>query len=90
MLACVSPTAFGRQVIITATEVGAVLGICPRWDPYEAVLKPLTGDWSGFRACADVFDHLAEAVGDMAGNLDVGAGAVDRGAARHRAARPPG
>jgi hypothetical protein len=68
-LDCVGPASLGRQLIIHGTELAASLGLGHRWDPYEAVLQPLTGDWSGLRACADVFANAGAAVGDMEMNL---------------------
>lgn len=60
-----------RDAIWVATGVAASLGICDRaYDVYEWVLKPVVGDWAAIRACADVFDGLADAAGDMARNLD--------------------
>ena len=65
----ISPASWGRQAVIKATELAASLGLGHRWDPYEAVLQPLTGDWNGLRACADVFADVGVAVGDMELNL---------------------
>lgn len=70
---CVSPAAFGRAVIVEATELAASLGLGHRWDPYEAILKPVTGDWSGLRSCTDVFGNVGEALGDMANNVRIAA-----------------
>jgi hypothetical protein len=75
-LSSISFAGSGRQVIIHATEIGEALGLCHRWDPYEAILKPVTGDWKGLRACADVFDHVADAIGDVAEDLSSGADAL--------------
>lgn len=75
-LIAVSPAAFGRAVIVEATGLAAHLGLGHPWDPYEAVLKPLTGDWNGLRGCADVFGNVAGAVEDMAANLRSAAGSV--------------
>jgi hypothetical protein len=58
-----------RALIIKATELAAVLGLGHRWDPYEAVLKPVTGDWNGLRASADVFANVSAALGDVSMNL---------------------
>ncbi len=65
-----SPTSLTRDAIWGATWLGAKLGICDRaYDPYESLIKPLAGDWTGVRGCADVFDSLAAALGGMADNL---------------------
>jgi hypothetical protein len=68
-VALISPAAAGRMLIVEATTLAAKLGLGHRWDPYESILKPITGDWNGLRGCTDVFDHVAEAVGDMCVNL---------------------
>ena len=67
--ALISPAAMGRHVIITATTLAAQLGIGHPWDPYEMILKPITGDWNGMRGCKDVFDNVADALGDLTMNL---------------------
>lgn len=68
-LVLVSPSGVARQIIIHATELAESLGLGHRWDPYEEVLKPLTGDWNGLRGCSDVYRSVGGAVGDMAMNL---------------------
>src|SRR6266511_2484046 len=50
-VACINAGAFGRTVIVEATELAASLGLGHRWDPYEKILKPITGDWNGLRKC---------------------------------------
>lgn len=52
------------------------------YDPYELVLKPVVGDWAGFRRSADVYRYVAEALVAMCSNLchaQVGLAAVWRG-----------
>lgn len=71
-LVTISMSGVARNTIVEATELAAKLGLGHRWDPYEAILKPLTGDWAGLRACKDVFDNLAEACTDMSGNVTNG------------------
>jgi uncharacterized protein YukE len=39
------------------------------YDPYDLALKPVVGDWAGFRGCADMFRNLDEALQTMSGNL---------------------
>ncbi len=68
-LITLSMTGFARNLIIEATDLAAKLGFGHHWDPYEAILKPLTGDWAGLRGCADVFDNAAEALEDMSRNV---------------------
>jgi hypothetical protein len=59
-----------RQAVWHATGLLASFGWLDRaYDPYEIVLKPVVGDWAGFRACVDVFHNLAAALGTMASNL---------------------
>jgi hypothetical protein len=65
-----SPSSWMRDAIWGATELGTRLGIFDRaYDPFEAWVKPLAGDWTGVRACADVWDYVALALRDMSGNL---------------------
>src|SRR5262245_58285093 len=73
---CISPAAAGRAIIVEATELAASLGLGHRWDPYESILKPISGDWNGLRKCKDVFENVGNALGDMAGNLRVGSDSV--------------
>jgi hypothetical protein len=72
----ISPGAMGRHLIITATTLAAKLGLGHPWDPYEAILKPITGDWNGLRGCTDVFDNVGEALGDMAANAHAAADSI--------------
>lgn len=68
-----SPSAWGRTVIIEASEILARFNLIDRpYDPYEFLLKPVTGDWGGFRGCADVFRNAAAACRGLAGNLQHG------------------
>jgi hypothetical protein len=65
-----SPSSWVRDAIWEATELGAKMGIFDRaYDPFESWVKPLAGDWTGVRACADVWDNVALALQDMSGNL---------------------
>ncbi len=73
---CVSPAAYGRAMIVEATELAASLGLGHRWDPYEEILEPITGDWNGLRKCKDIFDNVGDALGDMAGNLRIASDSV--------------
>ena len=66
----VSVAGLGRQAIWRATEFMATVGWIERaYDPYDLALKPVVGDWAGFRGCADMFRNLAEALQTMSGNL---------------------
>jgi hypothetical protein len=69
----ISPASYARRIIVQATELAESLGLGHRWDPYETILKPCTGDWKGLRGCTDVFERVGEALGDMATNLRAGA-----------------
>ncbi len=75
-VACINAGAFGRTVIVEATELAASLGLGHRWDPYEKILKPITGDWNGLRKCKEVFENVGWALGDMASNLRVASDSV--------------
>jgi hypothetical protein len=70
----IGPGAMGRHLVITATTLAAKLG--HPWDPYEAILKPITGDWNGLRGCTDVFGNVSEAVADMAANAHAAADSI--------------
>jgi hypothetical protein len=60
----------GREAVLRATEFLAGCGMLDRaYDPYEFALKPVVGDWAGFRACADVFRNLAVALAVASGNV---------------------
>lgn len=66
----VSIASAGRGAIMAATDFLAWTGALDRgYDPYEFLVKPVTGDWSGFRGCADVFRGAADAARDVADNL---------------------
>ena len=66
----VSIASAGRGAIMAATDFLAWTGALDRgYDPYEFLLKPVTGDWSGFRGCADVFRGAADAARAVSGNL---------------------
>src|SRR5690606_9451919 len=59
----VSVASLGRDAIFKATEFLASMGMLDRaYDPYELVLKPVVGDWAGFRRAADVYRNVAEAL----------------------------
>ncbi|MFI6265284.1 hypothetical protein [Micromonospora sp. NPDC051006] len=65
-----SPTSLTRDALWGATWLAAKLGICDRaYDPYESLIKPIAGDWTGVRGCADVFGNVASALGGMAVNV---------------------
>lgn len=69
----ISLTSVGRGAIVAATEVLASIGWLDRaYDPFEFVLKPVIGDWAGFRGCADVYRNTADAARSMADNLNHG------------------
>lgn len=60
----------GRMIVIKATELMRDLGWLDRpYDPYEIAVKPVTGDWAGYRGTADVLRNVAEALTAMAENL---------------------
>ena len=74
-----SPTSVTRDAVWGATWLAAKLGIVDRaYDPYESLIKPLAGDWTGVRGCADVFDNVATALTVMADNLRWAALSSDR------------
>lgn len=68
-LLTISMAGNARNLIVEATDLAAKLGFGHHWDPYEAILKPLTGDWAGLRGCKDVFDNVADAFEAMSSNV---------------------
>lgn len=65
-----SAASLGRDAIFKATEFLAGMGLLDRaYDPYELVLKPVVGDWAGFRSAADVYRNVARALTQMCSNL---------------------
>src|SRR5439155_32082 len=42
---------------------------CPRPPWTRRTTPPTTGDWNGMRGCKDVFDNVADALGDLTMNL---------------------
>jgi hypothetical protein len=63
-----------RDAIWEITSLGTRLGVCDRpHDVFVECAQPFTGDWAGLRACADVFEHLGEALSLMSSNVQVGA-----------------
>jgi hypothetical protein len=69
-----SPGGMSRDVVWRVTALGTTLGACDRpIDPYIECVRPFVGDWAGFRACADVFEHLAVATERMSANVYSGA-----------------
>src|SRR5690606_5515988 len=66
----VSIASLGRDAIFMATDFLARMGMLDRaYDPYELVLKPVVGDWAGFRRAADVYRNVAQALIFMSNNL---------------------
>lgn len=65
-----SVSGLGRSAVIKSTEFLSSIGMLDRsYDPYDLVLKPVVGDWAGFRGTADVMRHLADAIVAMSANL---------------------
>jgi hypothetical protein len=73
----ISLASIGRGAILAATEILAHIGWMDRaYDPYELLLKPVIGDWAGFRGCVDVFRNVAEAARQIQTNLHHGRAGV--------------
>jgi hypothetical protein len=63
-----SPTSDIRELIWKVSEIAVDLGLLAHpYDVIDEAVKPFSGDWTAFAACADVFQHLAEALGDAGG-----------------------
>jgi hypothetical protein len=68
-----SPMTSLRDVIWSATDLAAVFGLLDRpFDIISEAVRPLSGDWARYVACADVFDNLAQLIGDAAACVDRG------------------
>lgn len=78
-LDALSPTSVLRDVIWGATGLAARFGLLHRpYDIIAEVVQPLSGDWSGYVRCADVYDNLAHAIEDAAACADDGRMTIDR------------
>ncbi|GAB1690835.1 hypothetical protein KRM28CT15_26380 [Krasilnikovia sp. M28-CT-15] len=65
-----SPTGLLRDAIWAVTWLGMELGVCDRqYDIFEAVLKPVLGDWAGMKATGVTMTNLSNALIDMHLNL---------------------
>ena len=74
-----SPTTALRDVIWKATGLAAIFGLLDR--PYDIIseaVRPLSGDWARYVACADVFDNVALMVADAAACADHGTITIPR------------
>lgn len=70
LMDAISPSSIYRDLVWGVTALAAHLGFLDRaYDPFESIVKVVSGDWAGFRACADVFDNVGLALGDMATNV---------------------
>ena len=68
-----SPTTALRDVIWKVTGVAAMVGLLDR--PYDIIaeaVQPISGDWARYVSCADVYDNVAQMVGDAAACVDHG------------------
>ncbi|WP_100443976.1 hypothetical protein [Glycomyces xiaoerkulensis] len=73
LLDAFSAGSVARGTIMRATDFLSMIGLLDRaYDPYEFFLKPVTGDWAGFRGCADVYRNTAQACRNISGNLSHG------------------
>lgn len=65
-----SYTGASRALMIEATQIMADWGWLSRsYDPYEALCKPVVGDWAAMRACTDIFNNLATFAEDLESNI---------------------
>ena len=68
-----SPTSYARSTILEFTTLAVRHGLLDRpIDVFNEWLKPWFGDWAGFRACADVYENLANASLTMSANVRSG------------------
>lgn len=60
-----------RQSIISVTRALTWIGLMSQpWDPYEAAVKAVVGDWAGLARTAEVLRTVGKAVDDEAFNID--------------------
>lgn len=68
-----SPTSYVRRAVLEFTELAVSHGLLDRpIDVFTEWVKPILGDWPGFRACADVYENLANAALTMSANVRSG------------------
>jgi hypothetical protein len=66
-----SPTSALRDAIYEISKVGAAVGLLPHpVDAFDTFVRPFVGDWPGMLRVAEVFDNVAELLGDTAEQLD--------------------
>jgi hypothetical protein len=71
--AYLSPSSYVRRMVLEFTELAVANGLLDRRiDVFNEWVKPLLGDWAGFRACADVYENLANASLTMSANVRSG------------------
>jgi hypothetical protein len=64
-----SPTSALRTAIYKVTEFAASIGLLDRaYDPYEAILKPICGDWAGMARVGHVTNQVADCVREIGSN----------------------
>jgi len=79
LLDALSPTTVLRDAIWGATGIAARFGLLDRpYDIVAEVVQPLSGDWSGYLRCADVYDNIAHTIEDAAACADDGRMTIDR------------
>jgi hypothetical protein len=79
LLDALSPTTVLRDAIWAATSVAATFGVLDRpYDIVAEVVQPLSGDWSGYLRCADVYDNIAHTIEDAAACVDDGRMTIGR------------
>jgi len=79
LLDALSPTTVLRDAIWGATGMAARFGLLDRpYDIVAEVVQPLSGDWSGYLRCADVYDNIAHTIEDAAACADDGRMTIGR------------
>lgn len=74
-----SPTTVLRDIIWKGTALAAQFGLLDRpYDILDELVRPISGDWARYVGCADVYDNLANLLGDAASCVDAGRKTVDR------------
>ncbi|MBO0870503.1 MAG: hypothetical protein J2P15_18255, partial [Micromonosporaceae bacterium] len=74
-----SPTSDARELIWQASRIAVALGLLDHpYDIIDELVKPLSGDWTAFAACAEVFQHLGNSLIDQASCIHDGVRKIDQ------------
>lgn len=76
-VSALSPASDARELIWQVSRLAVYLGLLDHpYDVIDEAVRPLSGDWAAFRACADVYSAVGAALADGAGCVQDGVGSV--------------